>query len=56
MHDRLLFERTIDPVDVERILVTDSPEEAVGFVTKVAIGSFGLTYGPRPKRRWFFWE
>lgn len=56
MHDRLLLERTIDPVDVERILVTDSPEEAVGFVTKVAIGKFGLTYGPRPKRRWFFGE
>lgn len=56
VYDRLLPERTIDPVDVERILVTDSPEEAVGFLTRFATGRFGWTYGPRPKRRWFFWE
>ena len=56
MHDRLLLEKTIDRADVERLLVTDSPEEAVQFITKTATGQFGLTYGPRPKRRWFLWE
>jgi hypothetical protein len=46
----------IDPSDYERILVTDSPEEAVRWVTEVALRQFGLTYGPRAKRRWFLGE
>jgi hypothetical protein len=31
-------------------------EEAVRSVTDVAMNRFGLTYGPRIKRRWFLWE
>jgi uncharacterized protein (TIGR00730 family) len=53
---RLVSEGMIDPLDYQRILVTDSPEEAVRSVTDVAMGQFGLTYGPRAKRRWFLWE
>jgi uncharacterized protein (TIGR00730 family) len=56
MYDRLLSEKTIDRPDVERILVTDSAEDAVRFVTESATGQFGLTYGPRPKRHWLLWE
>lgn len=56
MRGQLLNERTIDPCDVERILVTDSPQEAVEFITKTAMARFGLKYGPRPKRHWFLWE
>lgn len=56
MYDRLLLEKTIDRADVERLLVTDSPQEAVEFITKTATGQFGLTYGPRPRRRWFLGE
>jgi uncharacterized protein (TIGR00730 family) len=56
MRERLLKEHTIDPRDAQRILVTDSPEEAVRSVTETAMKSFGLTYGPRAKRRWFLWE
>ncbi|MBI3463445.1 MAG: TIGR00730 family Rossman fold protein [Planctomycetes bacterium] len=56
LRGRLLERGMIDPVDLERILVTDSPEEAVRSVTEVALGQFGLTYGPRAKRRWFLWE
>jgi uncharacterized protein (TIGR00730 family) len=54
--ERLVAERTIDPIDAERILVTDSAEEAVKSITAVALSRFGLTYGPRAKRRWFLWE
>jgi len=54
--DRLLAERTIDAIDVERIRVTDSAEEAVAAITEVALRQFGLTYGPRLRRRWVFWE
>jgi uncharacterized protein (TIGR00730 family) len=54
--DRLLVEATIAPGDTERILITDSAEAAVASVTGVAMQQFGLTYGPRLRRRWFLWE
>jgi uncharacterized protein (TIGR00730 family) len=53
---RLIAEKTIDAVDYERIIVTDSPTEAVESVTDIALHRFGLTYGPRLKRRWFLGE
>ena len=53
---RLIPEETIAPGDAERIMLTDSPIEAVGSITKVGMRRFGLTYGPRIKRRWFLWE
>jgi uncharacterized protein (TIGR00730 family) len=54
--DRLAAEGTIDPVDYQRILVTDSPEDAVESVTEIATRAFGLTYGPRMTRRWYLFE
>jgi hypothetical protein len=56
MRDRLLDERTIDRIDLERMLITDSPESAVRFITETATTRFGLTYGPRPKRSWLLGE
>jgi predicted Rossmann-fold nucleotide-binding protein len=56
VHGMLLKEKTIDPGDVDRIIVTDSADEAVQAVTEVAVHRFGLTYGPRLKRRWLLWE
>ncbi|MEM1126804.1 MAG: TIGR00730 family Rossman fold protein [Bacteroidota bacterium] len=47
---------TISPDDVERILVTDDPAEAVAAVKEIAMGRFGLTYGPKMKRRWYLGE
>jgi uncharacterized protein (TIGR00730 family) len=55
-HQRLIPEKTIDTTDADRILVTDSAEEAVNSITDIAMKRFGLTYGPRARRRWFFWE
>jgi len=55
-HDRLLAEQTIGPGDVERIIVTDSADAAVGSITDVAMRRFGLTYGPRVRRRWYLGE
>ncbi|MFL5338701.1 MAG: TIGR00730 family Rossman fold protein, partial [Gemmataceae bacterium] len=54
--ERLIPAKTIDPIDAQRILVTDSAEEAVTAVTEVALHRFGLTYGPKAKRRWLFGE
>lgn len=39
-----------------RIFVTDSAEEAVESIKQTAMRQFGLTYGPRMKRRWYLWE
>jgi len=56
MSERLVNARTIDAVDLERIIVTDSAEDAVLAITEVAKRKFHMTYGPRMKRRWFLGE
>jgi uncharacterized protein (TIGR00730 family) len=57
LRDRLLAEQTIDADDLEYLQLTDSPEEAVGWVVTEATGRFGLKYGPpRPRRRWWLGE
>jgi predicted Rossmann-fold nucleotide-binding protein len=56
MQDTLVARKTIDQRDLDRILVTDSPGEAVRAVTDVAMKQFGLTYGPRAKRAWMLGE
>jgi uncharacterized protein (TIGR00730 family) len=53
-HNRLIREGTVDNGDVARILVTDSPEEAVAAIRTIAMQRFKLTYGPRLKRRWWW--
>jgi uncharacterized protein (TIGR00730 family) len=54
--DRLVEARTIDPVDAARIVWTDSPAEAVALIRDRGMRQFGLTYGPRARRRWFLGE
>jgi uncharacterized protein (TIGR00730 family) len=56
LKDRLLAASAIDAKDVERWIVTDSPAEAVRVVTDRAMKQFGLSYGPRAKRRWWLGE
>jgi hypothetical protein len=56
LRKRLLAQKTVDAHDIDRILITDSAEDAVRCVTDVAVRRFGLTYGPRLKRRWYLWE
>jgi len=56
LRGRLVESKTIDPIDAEHILVTDSAEEAVQLVRDAALRQFGLTYGPKIKRRWFLGE
>jgi hypothetical protein len=52
----MLVEQTIDPADFDRLIVTDAPDEAVAAIRNIALNRFGLTYGPRLKRRWYFGE
>jgi len=56
LRSRPLEQGLIGKEDYERILVTDSPEQAVRCTSEAALQQFGLTHGPQPKRRWFLWE
>ena len=56
LHDRLVESKTIDRIDAERILVTDSADEAVQLAQDAALRQFGLSYGPKIQRRWYLWE
>ena len=56
MRDSLLAAGTVDAADVTRWIVTDSPEEAVTLIRDRAMATFGLTYGPRAKKRWWLGE
>lgn len=52
----LLAGATIDAADLDRWVVTDSPQEAAGLIRDRTIAQFGLTYGPRMKPRWYLGE
>jgi uncharacterized protein (TIGR00730 family) len=56
MRDTLLARGTIDASDLDRIAVTDSAEEVLACIKDRAMRRFGLTYGPRVRRRWWLGE
>jgi len=56
MAGRLVMERAIDAEDFRRFVISDSPEEVVAAITDVGLKRFGLTYGPRARRRWYLGE
>ncbi len=57
LRDRLLAAKTIDAIDVDRFVLTDSPEEVASIVRNRAVRDFGFTYGPHaPKKRWYLGE
>lgn len=61
IEDKLLAEGTISQVDMDRLLFTDSIEEAMECIKQAAINRFGMTYGQPPpqhvpRRRWWMWE
>jgi uncharacterized protein (TIGR00730 family) len=49
-------EYTIDPPDLDKLVVSDSPVEAVAALTATATKRFGLTYGPKVRPRWWLGE
>src|SRR5690606_18427174 len=42
MRQRLIEEKTIDVADMERIIVTDSAQEAVALISEAAVNEFGF--------------
>ena len=53
---RPLAAATIGAVDLERFVVTDSPEEVARSVAQTAMSRFGLRYAPPVKPRWYLGE
>jgi len=56
MRERLVKQGTIEARDYEMIMVTDSAEEAVNHITRVAVEDFGFKWSPRVKPKWFLGE
>ena len=55
LREQLLASSTVDATDIERLVVTDSPQEAAAVIRDAAVSRFGLKYGRAPKRRrWLF--
>jgi hypothetical protein len=48
LEEKMVPEGTIDQKDVDRLIVTDSPEEAVSLVLRSARTNFGLQWEPKP--------
>jgi uncharacterized protein (TIGR00730 family) len=49
-------EKTIAAADVDRILLTDSVDEAMEHIVAAATGEFGLVLEPKDKPRWYLGE
>ena len=56
LRDTLLKNGTIDEDDLGVLQLVDSPDAGVALVREAAVRRFGLTYGARPRRRWFLFE
>ena len=52
----MVTEKTIDPLDLDQLIISDDPGEVVSGITDVAMKTFGLTYGPQAKPRWWLGE
>ncbi|MFQ5527384.1 MAG: TIGR00730 family Rossman fold protein [Thermoanaerobaculia bacterium] len=56
MRERMVAGGTISASDVDRFLITDSPEEAVDHIHQVGIERFGLVWQRQPKPQWVLGE
>jgi uncharacterized protein (TIGR00730 family) len=56
MKGRMVAGGTISATDVDRFVVTDSPEEAVDYIHQVGVERFGLVWQRQPKPRWMLGE
>ena len=56
MRDRLIAEGTIDRKDYDRLIVTDSPAEAMAHIADAAVKEFGFQWRPKTRPRWVLGE
>jgi uncharacterized protein (TIGR00730 family) len=53
---RMAEMKTINPDDLDRIIVGDDPKEIVDGISELAMKRFGLSYGAKVKPRWWLGE
>ena len=53
---RMAEMKTINPADLDRIIVGDDPKEIVDGISDLAMKRFGLSYGAKVKSRWWLGE
>lgn len=53
---RMAEMKTINPNDLDRIIVGDDPKEIVDGISDLAMKRFGLSYGAKVKPRWWLGE
>ena len=53
---KFVAEKTIDPVDFEKLYIGDDPREVAEHVTSIALKKFGLSYGAKIRKRWWLGE
>ncbi len=53
---KFVAEKTIDPIDFEKLYIGDDPSEVAAHVTGIAMKKFGLSYGAKMRRRWWLGE
>jgi len=53
---KFVAEKTIDPVDLDKLFIGDDPAEVVKYVTDISMKKFGLSYGHKVKKRWWLGE
>ncbi len=56
IREKMTAAGTVSVMDAALIKVCDDPKEIAQFVRASGLKEFGLTYGPKVKRRWYFFE
>jgi uncharacterized protein (TIGR00730 family) len=54
LRNSMLASAAIDAKDLDHLMITDSPEEAVTYILEVATKNLGLHYAPRAPRSYMF--
>jgi len=56
MRNTLVPARTIDEADVDRFILTDSPDQAAELIRSTALSKFGLKVRKAMRKRWWLFE
>jgi predicted Rossmann-fold nucleotide-binding protein len=56
IRETMIPQKTIDPADIDRIFITDSPAEAAEVVRKYCFDELGFQYMKLKRPKWFFFE
>ena len=56
IREKMVETGTISADDPDRLLVTDSPDEAISYILEQVTKKHGLQWEPRPRPRWFLGE